>query len=281
MKVKRKLFCELCPFTYTVSLHKERWKRNIKDLFGSEKFAKSHQESRLPAIVYSQHNNMIKRGPGIDPIHQQNKADNIRIACNKIDGLLIHPGEVFSFWHTVGKTSKRNGFSEGRVLINGQLTAGIGGGLCNLANTINLLILHSPLTITELHHHSDALAPDPNGHHVPYSAGTSVNYNFIDYRFRNDTDQVVQLCTWCEGDELMAELRSEHPYPYTYRLTEEGHHFHKEDDGTFYRYSKIYKETLEHDAETDDYKVVKRELSWDNRSKVYFDATLIPNEQIK
>ena len=249
MKVKRKLFCELCPFTYTVSLHKERWKRNIKDLFGSEKFAKSHQESRLPAIVYSQHNNMIKRGPGIDPKHQQNKADNIRIACNKIDGLLIHPGEVFSFWHTVGKTSKRNGFSEG--------------------------------TITELHHHSDALAPDPNGHHVPYSAGTSVNYNFIDYRFRNDTDQVVQLCTWCEGDELMAELRSEHPYPYTYRLTEEGHHFHKEDDGTFYRYSKIYKETLEHDAETDDYKVVKRELSWDNRSKVYFDATLIPNEQIK
>ena len=246
-------------------------------MFGQERFAVSHQGERLGEVVYAHHNNMIKRGPGIDPLHQQNKADNIRLACNKIDGLLIHPGEVFSFWETVGKTSRRNGFKDGRVLINGRLTSGVGGGLCNLANTINLLILHSPLTITELHHHSDALGPDVNGQHVPYSAGTSVNYNFVDYRFRNDTDQTVQLCTWCEGDELMAELRSEHPFPYSYRLTEEGHHFHLETDGNYYRISKIYRETFERTTG----KIVCRELSWDNHSRVMFDPTLIPQEQIK
>ena len=275
--MKRKLFCELCPLTYALSLQKERWKRSIKNMFSHEAFAINHQDIRLPQLVNSQHNNMIKRGPGIDPLHQQNKADNIRLACSKINGLLIHPGEVFSFWKVVGKTSRQNGFKDGRVLINGRLTAGVGGGLCNLANTINLLVLHSPMTITELHHHSDALAPDPNGQHRPYSAGTSVNYNFVDYRFRNDTNQTVQLCTWCEGDELMAELRSEHPFLYTYRLTEEGHHFHQEADGTYYRISKIYRETL--DPRTGD--VISKELSWDNRSKVMFDPTLIPPEQIK
>ena len=275
--MKRKLFCELCPFTYALSLQKERWKRSIKDMFSHETYAVSHQDIRLPQIVNSQHNNMIKHGPGINPLHQQNKADNIRLACSKIDGLLIHPGEIFSFWKVVGKTSRQNGFKDGRVLINGRLTAGVGGGLCNLANTINLLILHSPMTITELHHHSDALAPDPNGQHRPYSAGTSVNYNFVDYRFRNDTDQTVQLCTWCEGDELMAELRSEHPFLYTYRIIEEGHHFHQESDGTYYRISKIYRETL--NPKTGD--VISRELSWDNHSKVMFDPTLIPPEQIK
>ena len=274
--MKRKLLCEICPFTYALSLHKERWKRHIKNLFNREPFAITHKETRLPNVVYSQHSNMIKRGPGIEPLHQQNKADNIRLACSKIDGLLILPGEVFSFWETVGKTSRRNGFKDGRVIINGRLTAGVGGGLCNLANSINLVILHSPLTITELHHHSDALAPDPNGQHVPYSSGTSVNYNFVDYRFRNDTDQAVQLCTWCEGEELMVELRSERPFPHTYRLTEEGHHFLQEADGYYYRISKIYRETLDRTTGN----IISRELSWNNHSRVMFDFSFIPPEQI-
>ncbi|MBO4451929.1 MAG: VanW family protein [Bacteroidaceae bacterium] len=273
----RKLFCEICPFTYALSLQKERLKRHIRNLLGNERYAFQYDAVRLPVVVASQHNNMIKRGPDINPLHQQNKADNIRLACSKIDGLLIRPGETFSFWKIVGKTSRQNGFKDGRILVNGQLTAGVGGGLCNLANTINLLILYSPMTITELHHHSDALAPDPNGLHRPYSAGTSVNYNFIDYRFRNDTDQTVQLCTWCEGDELMAELRSEYPYPYTYRLTEEEHHFHQEADGAYYRISKIYRETI--DRETGE--VIDRELNWDNHSRVMFDPSLLPPEQIQ
>mgnify|MGYP002520157831 CR=1 FL=1 len=66
---------------------------------------------------------MIKRGPGIDMKLQENKADNIRLACSRMNGLIINPGESFSFWHYVGKTSKRNGFAEGRVIINGKLVA--------------------------------------------------------------------------------------------------------------------------------------------------------------
>lgn len=273
----RKLFCEICPYTYALSLQKERFIRHIRNLLGDERYAQQHDAERLPVVVSSTHNNMIKRGPGINPLYQQNKADNIRLSCSKIDGLLIRPGETFSFWKTIGKTSRKNGFKDGRILVNGRLTAGVGGGLCNLANTVNLMILHSPMTITELHHHSDALAPDPDGQRHPYSAGTSVNYNFIDYRFRNDTDQTVQLCTWCEGDELMAELRSEHPYPHTYRITEEGHHFHLEADGAYYRISKIYRETI--DPTTGD--VISRELNWDNRSRVMFDPSLLPPEQIQ
>ena len=112
---------------------------------------------------------------------------------------------------------------------------------------------------------------------MPYSAGTSVNYNSLDLRFRNDTDQPVQLCTWCEGDDLRAELRTTQPYPYTYRLTEEDHHFHQEADGRYYRISRIYRETLSRSTG----EVVKRELNWKNHSEVMFDYTLIPKEQIR
>ncbi len=277
MGKKKKLFCEISPVTYAISLKKEILKRHIKNLFGGEKYASVHSAQRFPVTVFSTGGNMIKRGPGIDPQLQQNKADNIRLACSKIDGLIVNPGETFSFWQTVGKTSRKNGFADGRVLVNGRLVAGVGGGLCNLANTLCLLMLHSPMTITELLHPSAALAPDPGGRRVPYSAGASVNYNFVDLRFRNDTQQPVQLCTWCEGDDLHAELRTTEEFPYTYRITEEGHHFHQEDNGKYYRISRIYIETLDRQSG----EVVKRELNWKNHSEVMFDYSLIPQEQIR
>lgn len=274
---KRKLFCEISPLTYAISLRKGIFQRHLKDFFSKEKFACKRMVERLPVVVSAQGGDMIKRGAGIDPQLQRNKADNIRLACGKLDGLVIAPGETFSFWNTVGKTSSRNGFKAGRVIVNGKLVAGLGGGLCNLANTLNLLVLHSPLTITELHHHSDALAPDPDGRRVPYSAGTSVNYNFIDYRFCNDTDRLMQLCAWCEDDILRAELRTTSEFPCTYRLVEEDHHFFREADGRLFRRSQIYRETLDRTTG----KVTFRELSWDNRSEVMFDYALVPKELIR
>ena len=273
----KKLFCEISPLTYAISLRKEIWKRRLKNWLGKEKYAKERSDQRLDVMVSEVHNNMIKRGPGIDEKLQLNKADNIRLACSRINGLVIKPGETFSFWNRVGKTSKRNGFTEGRVIINGRLVAGVGGGLCNLANNLNLIVLHSPLTVTEVHYHSDALAPDPGGKRVPFSAGTSVNYNFVDYRFRNDTSQPVQLCTWCDGDDLFTELHTTEPFPETFRIVEEGHHFHQEPNGKYYRISKIYRETIDRVSG----EVKKKELVWDNHSEVMFDYDLIPKEQIR
>ena len=277
MPKKKRLFCEICPATYAISLKKEIVKRHLKNMFGHEHFATERQTEPLPVVVSTEGGNMIKRGPGIDPVLQANKADNIRLACSKINGIVVHTGQTFSFWQLVGKTSRRNGFADGRVLVNGKLVAGVGGGLCYLANTINRIVMHSPMTITELHHHSDALAPDPGGHRVPYSAGTSVNYNFIDYRFRNDTSQPVQLLAWCDGDDLKAELRTTVDYPTTYRLAEEDHHFHQEDNGKYYRCSRIYRETI--DRATG--QVTDRRLQWNNHSEVMFDYSLIPKELIR
>lgn len=273
---KRKLFCEISPTTYAIALKKQIITRYIKNLLGKEKWAHTFQDEQLPVLVASHHSDMIKRGPGIDPQLQLNKADNIRLACSKMNGLIIKPGESFSFWRYVGKTSKRNGFTEGRIIANGKLIAGVGGGLCNLANTINLVVLHSPMTITELHHHSDALAPDPDGKRVPYSAGTSVNYNFVDYRFSNDTTQPVQLCAWCDGDTLITELRTTEQFPNTYRITEEDHHFHQEANGKYYRISKIYRDTISRDTGA----VTEHKLHWNNHSEVMFDPSLIPQELI-
>ena len=272
---KRKLFCELCPFTYKLSLQKNIFIRHVKNMMSKEKMAHEINETPFSHLIASHSSHLIKRGKGIDPVTQQNKAHNIRLACMSMNGLIIHPGETFSFWNRVGNTSAKRGYREGRVIINGKLTKGYGGGLCNLANTINRAVLQSPLTDTEFHRHSDALAPD-EGKRIPLNAGTSVSYNYIDYRFRNDTDEDVQLLVWCDEENLYSEIRSNKEFPNYYGLSEEGHHFTKEGD-KYYRISKIYKDT--YDRASGDR--VKHELIIDNRSEVFFDPSLIPEEMLR
>ncbi len=272
---KDKLFCDINPTCYAISLQKEIVKRYLQDLSSHQHFAKTIRKKRLPNVVSRYSSHLIKRGPGIDPVLQENKAHNIRLACQKLNGIIIYPGEVFSFCHLVGNMTKRNGYKEGRVIEGNEIKPGIGGGICNLGNTIHQVILHSPLKVTEFHSHSDALAPD-EGPRIPFSSGTCISYNNIDYRFKNTTDQPVQLRVWCSGDNLYAQLRSVRPFPWTYALVEENHHFAKESD-KYYRISKIYKTTT--DKETG--KCLNKALVLDNHSEVMYDYDLIPKDQIR
>lgn len=274
-KEEKKLFCEICPLTYEISKSKEICKRHIQDLTGKEKFSTLKQKEKLPNVVFSYSSTLIKKGKGIDPVLQKNKARNIRLASAKINGLIIRPGETFSFWKTVGKTTKRRGYRDGRIIIGDKLMPGLGGGLCNLGNTIHLLVLHSPLTVTEFHSHSDALAPD-HGKRVPFSSGTSVSYNYIDYRFKNNTDQNVQLLLWCEKGKLCGELRSEKEFSHYYEIIEENHHFHQEKE-KFFRISQIYRNVIDRSTG----KITDKELIRDNHSEVMYDYDQIPPELIR
>lgn len=272
---KNKNFCDMNPLFYNISMYKGILIRNIKDLFSKIKFAKNKENEKLKNVVSEYNSVIIKKGKGIDPVTQENKAVNIKIASSKISGIVIHPGEVFSFWRTLGTVNKKKGYKEGRVIKQDKLVKGTGGGLCNLANTINNLILHSPLEIIEFHKHSDALASDID-HRVPMANGTSVSYNYIDYRFKNNTDQDIQLLLWCDDSKLYGELRSERDFPLEYNIEEEDHHF-EEEDGKYYRVSKIYKNTIDKSTK----EIIDRELIWDNHSLVMFDSDLIPDNMIK
>lgn len=270
-----KLFCDINPTCYAISVQKCICMRHIKNFLGNERFAKMQSTEKLPCMIFQHSSNLIKRGAGIDPALQENKTINIALACSKINGTIIRPGETFSFYKTVGKATKRKGYKEGRFIKENRIIAGLGGGLCNLGNTIHLLVLHSPLDVTEVHYHSDALAPD-SGERVPFSSGTSVCYNYIDYKFKNNTKQNFQLLVWCEDDKLYGELRSNHDIPWDYKLVEENHHFQKEED-KYYRISQIYKETMEKTTRM----LLAKEIVRDNHSEVMFDYALIPKEQIK
>ena len=272
---KRRLFCEMNPFFYWLSVKKEIAKRHIKNLFSRVRLARTKEGSRLFNTVKTHSSVLVRRLHNVDITLQENKVTNIILTCERINGIVIRPGETFSFWKTVGKTTAKKGYKEGLVIKKSGVSSGVGGGLCQMANMIHWLVLNSPLTVTELHHHSDALFPDER-RKVPFGTGTSINYNNLDYRFRNDTDQSVQILVWCEDGELKGELKSETEFPFYYELQEENHHFKKEGDD-FYRISQVYR--IVRDRKDDS--VIRKELILDNHSLVMYDHSLIPTKQIR
>lgn len=263
----RKLFCEISPLTYKISTHKCCAIRRIKDLFSREHFAKTIQADPLPIVIYK-HNSLIRRKLGNTQMElQENKATNLALATPKVNGILIRPNETFSFWHLVGSTTKAKGYKEGVTIANGQTRAGIGGGMCQFTNLIHWMVLHTPLTIVEHHHHDGIdLFPDYN-RQVPFGTGTSILYNYLDYRFKNETDVTYQLVTYVTDTHLCGELRATKELPVKYHIKTENEHFARVDD-TVYRRGKVYRTCIDKATGNE----LSCELIRENNAKVMYDT---------
>ena len=198
---------------------------------------------------------------------QENKATNLALAVKCIDGLIIRPGETFSIWKMLGRTSKRKGYKEGLTIAKGEPTHGIGGGLCQLSNLIHWMVLHSDLTITE-HHHHDGLDLFPDfGRQIPFGTGTSISYNYIDYRVKNETKNTYQLRLWTDAQYLHGELRAIEPLPHTFHIHAENEFFSRE-QGVVYRNGEVYRDVID----TVSGKCINRQLIRTNHARVMYEC---------
>ena len=153
--MERKLFCEISPFAYRISVAKCRTERHIQNLSIYNDIARTKQESLLPVLITS-HKSLIRRKLGdVDPVLQENKAINLALAAPKVSNILIAPNEVFSFWSLVGSCTERKGYRNGLTISLNEPSCGIGGGMCQFTNLIHWMVLHTPLTIIEHHHHDN------------------------------------------------------------------------------------------------------------------------------
>ncbi len=274
--MSRRLFCELGPWAYGISVFKEARRRDLTDLFHGKRFAKKKNKDNFEYIWKGDSRILMRQLHGVDMRLQENKKTNLRLSGEKIDGTVVYPGEEFSFWNTVGRATKRKGYLEGLVISGNKLNQGIGGGLCQMANMIHWLVLHTPLTVTELHHHSDALFPDFK-RRVPFGTGTSIAYKAVDYRFKNTTSHPIQLRVWQDDVFLYGEIRSDVPLSEKYRIVEEDSYYAKEADGKFYRNSKVFR-IISDNASGEE---KKKELILSNHSEVMYDYSLIPEDEIR
>ena len=186
-----------------------------------------------------------------------------------MDGIIIKPGEIFSFWKIVGKTSKEKGYIEGMQLAMGEVKTGIGGGICQLANLLYWMALHTPLEVIERHHHSFDPFPD-SGRTLPFGSGASVFYNYVDLRFFNPTSHDYQIKVWVTDKHLKGAIFSSEGQPYAYHIEERNHQFLKR-DGKNYRQNEIWRKTV--DKRTG--QKVKEELLIKNFSEVKYPIPVL------
>lgn len=229
------------PFAYPLRIRQLRLKRCWHNLF--RRFAKERSNHPLP-ILMKRHQSLLRRRLGSsDPRLQENKITNLAIAIRSIDGVIIRPGEIFSFWELIGAPHASKGYIEGLLLSQGEVKTGIGGGLCQLANLLFWMALHTPLRVVERHHHS--FDPFPDDHRVlPFGSGASVFYNYIDLRFHNPTQQSFQIKLSLTDQHLKGAVLTDAAWPEAYHIEERNHQFHRK-DGRSYRENEIWRISID------------------------------------
>jgi len=220
-----------------------RWfyiqKRRLQWMLGKRRFAKQRGEP-LAEVIFQHKTPLLRRLKNVDMYLQHNKVANLRLAAAKIDGLLIKPGETFSFWWLVGKPAVHRGYLEGLVLENGRPGKGVGGGLCQMGNLLYWMALHSPLTVTERWRHSYDVFPDEN-RILPFGSGATLAYNYIDLQLRNDSRQTFQLRLWLSETDLHGEICSDESCHERFEVVEKEHFIRHEPWGGYSRHNRIFR----------------------------------------
>lgn len=214
-----------------------RFNRRIKNAFAHYTLRKT---PLMPAIIARHQSVLLKKLGNNNEQLQLQKIKNLQIASKKIDGIVIEPGQTFSYWHTIGKPHKKDGYVEGMLLSQGKVIAGIGGGLCQVSNLLYWLFLHGPFEIVERYHHSYDVFPD-SGRVLPFGSGATVFYNYVDLVVKNISSQPMQIHLWLTNNHLKGQILSTERYPKKFTITEKNHYFvhhHKQ----WFRYNELYQE---------------------------------------
>ena len=131
----------------------------------------------------------------------EERQNNIGIACRTLSTKEVQPGETFSFCDTVGKATSDKGYQEADIYVEGKKEQGIGGGVCQVSTTLYNAVLQIPeLEIIERHQHSG---------HVPYieqGKDAAISYGSYDLKFKNNTGNTIKIVMENTADNITAKL---------------------------------------------------------------------------
>lgn len=117
----------------------------------------------------------------------EGRRKNIELGIAEINGTIIQPGEEFSFKKTIGTTTIEEGYSMERIFLNGEVSKGIGGGLCQVSTLVFRAAMDSALQITERQGHSYTVS------YYDYGLDATYSDPGPDLKFVNDTEHPILI----------------------------------------------------------------------------------------
>ncbi|WP_051318056.1 VanW family protein [Cohnella thermotolerans] len=131
----------------------------------------------------------------------EGRSHNVTVTAKALDGTLLQPGEVFDFGAIVAKAEKEYGYREAPVIVNGKLTPGVGGGICQVSSTLyNAVIRTEGIDIVERRNHSLPV------HYLPAGLDATFAEGYINFRFRNSTGKQLLIKTDVRDRQLTVKL---------------------------------------------------------------------------
>ncbi len=128
-----------------------------------------------------------------------NRQMNIAVGMSKFNGVLVEPGEVFSFLDTLGTVDASTGYYKELVITDNETRPEYGGGLCQVSSTMFRAILYGGLPIVTRYEHSYAVSyyAYPNG----YGLDATIYQPWPDLQFENDTENYILIQAYSEGSD--------------------------------------------------------------------------------
>ena len=133
-----------------------------------------------------------------------NRIYNVTLTASKINGVLIPPGEIFSFNRTVGDITAATGFKQAYVIKEGRTVLDDGGGVCQDSTTVFRAALNAGLPITQRTAHAYRVGYYEQG--FPPGLDATVYYPSVDLQFKNDTGRHILLQAYTSGLTLYVNL---------------------------------------------------------------------------
>ena len=132
----------------------------------------------------------------------KNRKYNIRFGAEKINGIILKPGDVFSANDTLGTRTRKNGWKNAGAYESGEVVQQAGGGVCQLSSTLYNAALYADMEIVERRNHSMPV------HYVDRGRDATINSvgNIIDFKFKNNTSSDIIIIAYTEGNNLHMEI---------------------------------------------------------------------------
>ncbi len=123
----------------------------------------------------------------------KNRTTNITLAARKVNGTVLMPGEIFSYNKVVGARTIAAGYKEAGVYVNGKVTTGIGGGICQVSSTLYNAAIYANLDIVQRTNHMFVSS------YVPISRDATVSYGSLDFQFKNNRKYPIKIVCSVSG----------------------------------------------------------------------------------
>lgn len=133
-----------------------------------------------------------------------NRIYNVGHGASKINGVIIPPGEVFSFNQTVGDITAATGFKQAYVIKSGRTVLDDGGGICQVSTTLYRAVLNAGLPIVKRTAHAYRVSYYEQGY--PPGLDATIYYPSVDFQFKNDTGHHILIQTSVNGTSMSVNL---------------------------------------------------------------------------